>query len=50
VRIAAGCAPYIDRGVLLIEYDVCIVSKVATAAEHVLAARTMRAIDAGGAE
>jgi len=29
--IGAGCSPYIDGGVLLIEHDVCIVSKVATA-------------------
>jgi len=29
--IGARCSPYIDRGVLLIEHEVCIVSKAATA-------------------
>jgi len=31
VTIGAGCSPYIDGGVLLIEQAVCNVSKVATA-------------------
>ena len=31
MTIGAGCSPFIDGGVLLIEHDVCIVSNVARA-------------------